>query len=239
MQADRQKNLQALATRLGYEFSDLNLLDQALKHSSYVHENRGAHIDCNERLEFLGDAVLELCISQMLYERFPQADEGAMSKARSSLVNETRLAEAARELGLGQFMMLGRGEDIQQGREKPSLLSDAVEASLAAVYLDGGLDQVKLVVSRLFGGKLERAMLRASRKDYKTRIQEKVQEQLHITPRYRLVEAVGPDHEKSFKVMLMISGKEVAMGSGRSKKEAEQQAAQEGLELIKQGLELE
>ena len=239
MQEDRQKNLEALAGRLGYEFKDLALLDQALKHSSYVHENKGGRCDSNERLEFLGDAVLELCVSQMLYLHFPKADEGAMSKARSSLVNESHLARAARELDLGRFMMLGRGEEIQNGREKPSLLSDAMEAALAAVYLDGGLDQVSRVVDRLLGGKLERAIQRASRKDFKTRIQEKVQERLHITPRYQLVEAVGPDHEKLFRVMLLVDGREIAQGNGKSKKEAEQQAAQKGLELLEEGLELD
>jgi ribonuclease-3 len=238
MQAERQKTLETLSSRLGYEFNDLALLDQALKHSSYVHENAGGRSDSNERLEFLGDAVLELCVSQMLFLQFPDADEGAMSKARSSLVNEANLAKAARKLGLGQFMMLGRGEEIQNGREKPSLLSDAVEAILAAIYLDGGLNDARQVVELLFSAKLPQAMKRASRKDFKTRIQEKVQERLHITPRYHLVEAVGPDHEKEFRVMLVVDGQEIAQGHGKSKKEAEQQAAQKGLELLEAGLKL-
>ncbi len=238
MQPDREKNLQGLGRRLGYNFSNISLLDHALMHSSYVHENAGNHYDSNERLEFLGDAVLELCVSQLLFSRFPESDEGAMSKARSSLVNEAQLAQAARGLELGTFLLLGRGEDIQNGRDKPSLLADAMEAVFAAIYLDGGLEAARTVVIALLEPRLDMAMQRASRKDFKTRIQEKVQEQLHVTPRYKLLETTGPDHDKFFRVALVVQGRELAHGSGKSKKEAEQQAAKQGLLLIQEGLDL-
>ena len=238
MQPDREKNLESLALSLGYIFNDISLLDHALMHSSFVHENAGCEQGSNERLEFLGDAVLELCVSHLLFSSFPDSDEGAMSKARSSLVNESRLASVARGLSLGKFLLLGRGEEIQNGRDKPSILADAVEAIFAAIYLDGGLEAARTVVLSMLEPKLGQAMQRASRKDYKTRIQEKIQEYLHVTPRYQLLEATGPDHEKNFRVALTVKGREIAQGAGKSKKEAEQKAAKEGLTQIEEGLEL-
>ena len=238
MQPDREKNLESLALTLGYIFNDISLLDHALMHSSYVHENVGCEQGSNERLEFLGDAVLELCVSHLLFSSFPDSDEGAMSKARSSLVNETRLASVARGLSLGKFLLLGRGEEIQNGRDKPSILADAVEAIFAAIYLDGGLEAARTVVLSMLEPRLGQAMQRASRKDYKTRIQEKIQEHLHVTPRYQLLETTGPDHEKYFRVALTVKGREIAQGAGKSKKEAEQKAAKEGLDQIEEGLDL-
>ena len=230
MDQPRRELLSLLCAKLGYNFNSWELLHIALRHKSYVHEHPEDQAGSNERLEFLGDAVLELCITQMLYERFPQAPEGQLSKARSSLVNENRLAATARRLELGSYLLVGRGEETQNGRDKPSLLADALEAVLAAVYLDGGLESVHRLIVDLLGPAAAAAMTRTRQKDYKTRLQELIQEKMHITPRYEIIKTQGPDHAKIFKVALTINDRPLAQGTGNSKKEAEQNAAQAGLE---------
>jgi len=225
-----QPSLQQLCDRLDYSFSDPALLAQAVRHSSYIHEHPELGGESYERLEFLGDAVLELVITELLYRRFPDASEGHLSKARAGVVNENRLASVARSLGLGPCLLLGRGEEMQGGREKPSILADVVEAIAAAIYLDGGLEQARRVLSALLAEVAEKALLRTPKKDYKTRLQEEVQEVLHLTPNYELIHAEGPDHAKMFTVALVIDGRRVATGSGRSKKEAEQDSARRGLD---------
>ncbi|MFH1060920.1 MAG: ribonuclease III [Pseudomonadota bacterium] len=231
MEPERLQQLQQLAARLGHEFADPGLLHAALCHSSYVHEHVEEAEGSNERLEYLGDAVLELIVTDLLFRRFPAASEGQLSKARSGVVNESRLAATARSLDLGGYLLLGRGEEAQHGQEKPSILADALEAMVAAVYLDGGLEAARFVVQGLLGLVAEQSILRAPKKDYKTRLQEKVQEALHITPRYRVLGAEGPDHQKFFSVALEIDGQVICTGGGHSKKEAEQEAARLGLEL--------
>lgn len=231
MDPERAAALAQLADKLAHRFVDPQILEAALRHSSYVHEHPEEGGESNERLEFLGDAVLELVITEMLYQRFPQASEGQLSKARSGVVNESRLAATAGALGLGQYLLLGRGEESQNGHQKPSILADALEAVVAAVYLDGGLTAARQVITDLLAPVAEQAILRAPKKDYKTRLQERVQEALHITPRYLLLAAEGPDHDKLFRVALEIDNQPVAIGQGRSKKEAEQHAAQQGLDL--------
>lgn len=226
---DTSQNLAKLQASLGHEFRRPMLLQDALRHSSYVHENPDDPGLSNERLEFLGDAVLELCITRLLYTRFPDAQEGQLSKARAWLVNERALAGLARDLDLGPLLLLGRGEELQGGREKPSILADAVEALLAAVYLDAGLEAVDQVIRSLWGGRLDEAYERAASKDYKTRVQELVQEKLKKTPRYQVLDATGPDHAKTFQVALVVGGEKLAQGSGHSKKEAEQRAAAKAL----------
>ncbi|MFZ5585965.1 MAG: ribonuclease III [Thermodesulfobacteriota bacterium] len=231
MEPERRQHLEQLAARLGHAFADLGLLHAALCHSSYVHEHPDEAEGSNERLEYLGDAVLELIVTELLFQRFPAASEGQLSKARSGVVNESRLAATARDLNLGGCLLLGRGEEGQRGQDKPSILADALEAVVAAVYLDGGLEAARGVVLGLVGPVAEQAILRAPKKDYKTRLQERVQEALHITPRYRVLGAEGPDHQKYFSVALEIAGELICTGGGRSKKEAEQEAARLGLEL--------
>jgi ribonuclease-3 len=231
MEPARSSELRELQVKLGYQFQDQELLDAALRHSSYAHEHAELAGQSNERLEFLGDAVLELVVTHLLYERFPLASEGQLSKARSGVVNESRLAATARRLDLGGYLLLGRGEESQNGRDKPSILADAMEAVVAAVYLDGGLEAAQGVLAEIMGPAAEQAIVRAPKKDYKTRLQEKVQEALHLTPRYRIVASEGPDHDKTFQVVVEIDGRSVAEGSGRSRKEAEQEAAQRGLDL--------
>jgi ribonuclease-3 len=231
MEPERSRVLRELQVKLGYQFRDDGLLDAALRHSSYAHEHPELSSQSNERLEFLGDAVLELVVTHLLFERFPVASEGQLSKARSGVVNESRLAATARKLGLGDYLLLGRGEESQNGRDKPSILADAMEAVVAAIYLDGGLPAAQEALVEIMGSAAEQAIVRAPKKDYKTRLQEKVQEALHLTPRYRIVSAEGPDHDKTFQVVVEIDGQAVAEGSGRSRKEAEQEAAQRGLDL--------
>lgn len=235
MDQSLENNLTELSQKLGYEFADPSLLAAALRHSSYAHEHFNSEPDSNERLEFLGDAVLELTITEMLFNRFPEDSEGRLSKARSSMVNESRLARTALDLGLGDYLLLGKGEENQGGREKPSILADAVEAVLAAVYLDGGLEAAAEVVGRLLGDAAENGLEAAPQQDFKTRLQELVQEKLHLTPRYELLEADGPDHDKTFHMTLFIEDKPLAQGSGKSKKEAQQDAARNVLELWKSG----
>ncbi|RJX36485.1 MAG: ribonuclease III [Desulfarculus sp.] len=230
MEDERRQRLEQLCQHIGHEFKDISLLHQALCHASYVHEHSQEALSSYERLEYLGDAVLELVISELLFSAFPEASEGELSKARALVVNENRLAATAGGLGLGQCLLLGRGEESQGGRDKPSLLADALEALVAAVYLDAGLEAARDVVQRLLGEAAQRALGRKPRKDCKTSLQELVQEALHVTPRYELVEAIGPDHAKTFTVNLLIGERRLAAGSGRSKKEAEQEAARLGLE---------
>lgn len=237
MDQQRSGELSALARRLGYAFNDPGLLDAALCHSSYVHEHPGQELEPNERLEFLGDAVLELSVSGLLFARFPGSREGELSKARAAMVNETSLARLAGELDLGPLLLLGKGEELQEGREKPSILADAMEAVLAAVYLDGGLEAARPVVEALLAEMADEAIKQATRKDYKTRVQELVQEKLRTTPRYQILETSGPDHDKTFKVEIVIQGESLAHGSGKSKKEAQQEAARQALKKIeKQGI---
>jgi ribonuclease-3 len=235
MELDRHHKLKRLAERIGHDFQDLGLLDQALSHSSYVHEHPDHYTYSNERLEFLGDAVLELVITQHLYESFPRASEGQLSRARSAVVNEARLAAQARRLELGGHLMLGRGEENQGGREKPSILADALEAVAAAVFLDGGLEAARAWLLGQLAAEAERSLGRPRRQDYKTRLQERVQEELKVTPRYELLEALGPDHDKTFRAALLVGEARAAQGEGKSKKEAEQEAARLGLELLERG----
>jgi ribonuclease III len=234
MDDSRRQALEGLADEIGYRFNDLGLLDLSLHHSSWVHEHPDESLGSNERLEFLGDAVLELVITEHLFHRFPEANEGQLSKARSGVVNESRLASAARELGLGDYLLLGKGEEGQGGRDKASILADAMEALLAAVYLDGGLEAARKVFNGLLADAAERSLSRAPKRDFKTRLQEEVQEAIHVTPRYKLLETSGPDHDKTFLMACLVDGEEVAQGTGKSKKEAEQEAARASLEKMLQ-----
>lgn len=231
MEDTRRLRLTELCQKIDYDFKDPELLSQALRHTSHVHEHPGDDAVSYERLEYLGDAVLELVISRLLFESFPQASEGELSKARSSVVNEARLAAAARRLELGAYLLLGHGEENQGGRDKSSLLADAVEAIAAAVYLDGGLEAARAFLLGILGDEALASLQKEPKKDPKTRLQELVQNALHITPKYEVSGSSGPDHAKTFTVTLIITDQPVAQGSGNSKKQAEQNAARQGLEL--------
>lgn len=221
-------NLQA---QLGYRFNAPALLTCALCHSSYVNEQSEAGVASNERLEFLGDAVLNLAVSHLLMQRYPHLSEGELSRHRSNMVNETQLAATARAIGLGPFLLLGKGEALSDGREKNSILADAVEAVIAAIYLDGGFDAAFAFVARQFRKPIELADGHPGDTDFKSRLQELVQPTCHAVPRYQVVETTGPDHDKRFRVRMTVAGI-AAEGVGKSKKIAEQAAARAGLEQL-------
>jgi ribonuclease III len=229
-------DLEKLESELGYEFSNPQLLVRALVHRSFAYENPQSNEEDNETLEFLGDSVLGLAISHLLLERFPGYDEGELSRLRSSIVNERELARIAAELNLGSFLLLGKGEDMSGGRSKPSLLANTVESVLAAVYLDGGLDAAVELVKRLFHSYLEEELtdypLLALDKDYKTQLQELTQARMKLTPTYFLESEEGPDHDKTFHMGVAVGERILARGSGKSKKEAQQQAAKQALEKM-------
>jgi ribonuclease-3 len=232
--SNSEKLLEELENRLGYSFRDRQLLHNALLHRSYVNENLHLQLEDNERLEFLGDAALDLAISHLLIERFPHYDEGKLSRLRAGIVNEKQLALLAAELDLGAALHLGKGEEISGGREKPSLLANAYEAVVAAVYLDGGLDTLMKVVEDHFSLFLpeNENLPQAMDKDYKTRLQEVIQSREKTVPHYRLEAAEGPDHNKRFRVSVWLKDQLLALGSGPTKKSAQQQAAGRALRLL-------
>jgi ribonuclease-3 len=231
MVADARTVLLAdLERTLGYHFRQPELLKQALTHKSYVHEQREP-AQHNERLEFLGDAVLGVVISDYCYGKFPELAEGELSKLRASLVNETNLARIARRLDLGAYLLVGRGEELTGGRAKTSLLADTLEALIAAVYLDSSLDEVYQAVLRCFREDLT-TILHDGHKDYKSELQEYTQEKFGCVPTYVVVRERGPDHDKVFEVELTIRGQLQGIGKGKSKKEAEQAAARQVLDAF-------
>ncbi len=227
--------VKALEERLGTTFSRPDLALNALTHKSWVNEHRDEGLQDNERLEFLGDAVLNLAVGHRLMERFPLMKEGELTPLRARIVNEEGLSRIARRLGLGDLLQLGRGEELSGGREKNSLLANAVEAVFAAVYLSSGLEPVMALVDRHFAEALEGVAQALSRQDYKTKLQEAAQERLKLTPRYQLVSEVGPDHEKIFEVAVVLGTDVYARATGRSKKDAEQTAARATLEMLGRG----
>jgi ribonuclease III len=226
----RKEQLKELERALNYRFHRMELLNHALTHKSYVHEQREP-AQHNERLEFLGDAVLGLVISDYCYVRFAELAEGELSKLRACLVNEGNLARIARRLQLGSYLLVGRGEELTGGRAKASLLADTFEAVLAAIYLDGSLQAVYQVVLRCFREDLE-TIRHGGYKDFKSELQEFTQDRFGCVPTYLVVREHGPDHEKVFEVELAISGQLHGLGTGKSKKEAEQDAARKVLEAL-------
>ncbi len=220
---------------LHYEFKNPALLAEALTHKSHVNERKGQDRKHNERLEFLGDAVLSLIISDHLATSFPHLSEGALSKLKAKLVSEQTLAGAAKRLQLGVRLQLGRGEEASKGREKLSLLADALEAVIAAVYLDGGLEasrQFTLTVLRQELHEAQSQQATPGDDDYKTRFQEWCQRRYDVLPRYVTVRETGPDHQKRFEVEVQVDGRALGAGQGHSKKEAEQLAAQQALKQV-------
>jgi ribonuclease-3 len=214
-----------LSARLGYEFRDREVLRRALAHRSWCAEQPGEPAS-NERLEFLGDAVLGWVVADLAYQRHRDLPEGKLTDLRKSVVNATALARLASQLGLGEFLLLGKGEDGAGGRHKPSILSDAFEAVLGAVYVDGGAAAAYAVVERIVGPEIDRAIHNLDRLDYKTQLQEVVARRFDTAPVYLLREQ-GPDHDKRFYAAVMVAGTAFGHGEGRSKKQAEQLAAEE------------
>jgi len=233
MNEEREKALKALQRKIHYRFKSLDLLDQGLRHKSYAHEEPAAGGQDNERLEFLGDAVLDLVISHLIMERHPDYPEGNLSRLRAAVVNQARLAKIARELSLGDYLLLGKGEEITGGRDKASILASSLEAVLAVVYLDGGYKKASAVISQLFSSHLKMAEKEGFSQDFKTKLQEVSQETLKAIPRYLLVKEFGPDHDKVFGVKVLIQEKVVGVGAGKRKKEAEQRAAKKTLKNLR------
>ncbi len=231
--AQQRPGWSSLERRLGYSFRDPTMLARSLTHKSYANENRSPRVQHNETLEFLGDAILGFVIGEEIFRAFPALQEGALSKIKAHLVSAPVLAQKARELALGDFLRLGSGEARSGGAKKDSLLADAFEALIAAIYLDGGLSAVGPFISRMFEtdiGGIDLADL--SFHDYKTTLQEAAQSLGLPLPDYRVVEEIGPDHAKRFVVEVLWNGESFASGSGPSKKEAQRLAAKAALERL-------
>lgn len=212
----------ALCARLGYRFSDVSLLELALRHRSWCAEHGG--VPSNERLEFLGDSVLGLVVTDHLYRDAPAVDEGVLARRRSELVSAVALGGVARQVGLGDALSLGRGEERTGGRDKTSILADAIEAVIGAVYLDAGMGAATSVVLHLLWDRIEHATSGGPGSDHKSRLQERAAQRFGQLPRYHLTED-GPEHEKRFRAEVLLDGRVLGTGEGRTKKEAEQAAA--------------
>ena len=224
--------MQELERKLNYAFRNPALLQEALNHSSYANEHRAAHLHSNERLEFLGDSVLGFVTAEFLFQRHPEAPEGDLTRIRAALVCEQSLYEVAQRLDLGQYLKLGRGEEAGGGRERTSILADAVEAVFAAVYLDGGIDAARELIHRCLLDVQRESVVEERRRDYKTALQELVQRQADQVLTYRMAGEQGPDHAKTFRAEVLLNGAVIGAGDGHSKKEAEQAAAKAALEAL-------
>jgi ribonuclease III len=229
---NRLKYFQELEERIDYKFSNIELLSIALTHRSYVNENPSPPLADNERFEFLGDAVLGLCVSDLLINKYADFSEGTLSKIRAGIVTEKPLAELASSLQLGDCLLLGKGEENSGGRTKDSLLANALEALIAAIYLDAGFIAVKNILEILLTPLLADSVLLSQSFDYKTALQEICQKKYKIVPVYTIIDASGPDHAKVFEVQVTVADKMLQIGCGKSKKEAEKQAAQKAWEIL-------
>lgn len=228
------RDFEVLSKKIGYRFKNPELLVQAFSHSSYVNEQNNPEFKDNERLEFLGDAVLDLAISHILMGRFKDASEGELSKFRAMVVDESGLFHVALTLGLGRYLLLGKGEEQSRGREKPSILADTTESVIGAVYLDGGFDKALKMIRRTFADLLEKVGTYELHSDFKSLLQEFTQQTRKTLPRYQIVEESGQAHKKTFKIALILKGKKISEGEGSSKKEAEQNAAREAFFCLKE-----
>jgi ribonuclease III len=224
--------MEKLYKKIGYRFKRIGLLNEAFRHSSYVNELKDSGTLDNERLEFLGDSVLGLAISHILMDNFQDANEGSLSKFRAMVVSEKSLFRIACDLNLGDYIFLGKGEEITNGRKKPSILANTVEALLGAIYLDSDFDSTKDIIHRLFLPLIERIDSFNLNRDHKSMFQEYTQNIDKSLPEYILLEENGPPHDKTFRVAVCLNGEEIAQGIGKSKKEAEQRAAREALSCL-------
>ena len=222
-------NIAEFEKKINYTFNDKELIFTALSHSSFANEDK-KHRKSNERLEFLGDSVLSLVVSDFIFEHYTHLPEGELTKLRASLVCEKALYEFSKKINLGDFLMLGKGEENTHGRERPSILADAFEAVIAAVYLDGGLDVVREYILGFIPKNLNPRS--PAVKDYKTVLQEVIQKNPEEKVSYVLVDESGPDHDKNFTVAVMLNSNVIGRGTGKSKKNAEQMAAKESLKLM-------
>ncbi|MEG2221366.1 MAG: ribonuclease III [Oscillospiraceae bacterium] len=221
-----------LEDKLGYTFQNRAFLDEALQHSSFANEHRGAGMKSNERLEFLGDSVLGFVTAEFLFARHPDLPEGDLTRLRAALVCEDSLHEVAQSLELGDHLQLGRGEEAGGGRTRTSILADATEAVFAAVYLDGGIMAASSLIHRVLLDCEEEEVVEEKRRDYKTTLQELVQRKAEQVLTYRMADEQGPDHDKTFVAEVLLNGEPVGIGEGHSKKEAEQSAARAALRTL-------
>ncbi len=231
----KKSEFERLEYSLGYTFNNISLLEHALYHSSYVNESQNESIKetgDNQRLEFLGDAVLGLAIGHLLMKKYPDMHEGELSKLRAFLVSESGLASMARSIDLGRFIFLGKGEILSQGSNKNSILADTFEAVMAALYLDAGFNTTCGLINKLFDSMVHAVIGRSETEDYKSMLQEYVQEMGHCTPLYTIASESGPDHDKTFEIIVNVCDIK-SKGIGKSKKSAEQNGAKNALKIIK------
>ncbi|MBX3021309.1 MAG: ribonuclease III [Bdellovibrionales bacterium] len=228
---------ETLQGRLGHSFQNTQLLRVALTHRSYHFEHKKDSSGHFERLEFLGDAVLDLVLSETLMNTYPDVEEGTLSKWRASLVNEAALAEIGKSWELGRYLFLGRSEEAQRDNARPRLLASAFEALVAAVYMDGGMEAARALIAREFDDKVKALSLdNEFAQDFKTRLQEWTQKRFHVTPEYRLAQSEGPEHAKHFVFEVIVDGKVLGSGEGSSRKNAEQAAARSAIEKLGESL---
>jgi ribonuclease-3 len=212
-------------------FNDKKLLEQAFIHRSYINESNGSKLSHNERLEFLGDAVLELIITDYLYNKYPDRDEGELTAYRSALVNAVIIGEVAQAIGMNDYLLLSKGEAKDAGRARSYILANTYEAYVGAVYIDQGYDVARDFISRTLFGKIDTIVAKKLWRDAKSLVQEKSQEYLNVTPVYKVISEAGPDHDKHFTIGVFFGDEQIATGKGKSKQEAEQAAARSALEI--------
>jgi len=227
-------NNEELEKKLGISFSDKSLVIRALTHRSYLNENKDKDLQNNERLEFLGDAVLELIISFKLFEKYPEKSEGELTSIRSALVRTESLAQQSRDLDVGKYLLMSKGEEDSGGRDKDYLLANTYEALLGAIYLDSGYESCKAFVERTLLKKVDEIVENALFIDPKTKIQELIQAKYKVTPTYQIIKEEGPDHDKYFTVELDVNKRKLSEGYGASKQKAEEDAAQKAIELLEE-----
>lgn len=232
MDQERLENLHRLEKKLSYNFHDIGLLSTSLTHRSYVNENQQSGLSDNERFEFLGDSILGACVTDLVIRMYSGSSEGELTKMRSVLVCEESLAKIARDLQIGDCLLIGRGEENAGSRDKESFLANALEAVVAALYLDSDYNNVRDIISKLFKPLLEYDNRKADYADYKTALQELCQKRYKTTPIYMVIDSTGPEHAKVFEVRVAIINKLTEYGRGKSKKDAEKQAAQKALEIL-------
>jgi len=235
---ERLRRLRELEKSIAYRFRDKALLNQALTHRSYANERHRSKSGDNERLEFLGDSVLGIVVSHILYDEYPRHDEGVLTRYKSQLVSGATIGRIAKELTIGDFLLLGKGEEASGGRRHTSNLLCALEALIGAVYLDGGLKAAFRFINRVFGLEIQLVREGKGSKDYKSALQQGVLKRFKTTPSYRIVSEIGPDHKKHFIVEVLVLGKRRGIGSGSNKKTAEQQAAKEAFSVVEQDSKL-
>lgn len=222
--------MEKLQENIGYKFKDQELLKKALTHTSYAYEH---NVESNEKLEFLGDSILEFISSIYLYKNYPKLKEGEMTKVRATVVCEKSLYKVAKKHNFSDFLYLGKSERLSGGESRPAILADSVEAIIAAIYLDGGLEEARRFIEENLKDEIEIASKHVGQKDYKTVLQEKLQEHGEVKIVYTIINEKGPDHDKIFEAEVECNGKQLAVGTGKSKKQAEMQAAKKALESLK------